>query len=554
MIELLDFLLKHKKIFLIAMCFVLAFTFMLPPEPVMAEPVTATAGFLYFLYCLGMAGVTGLTYSESQAIYDEFRGSGEDWELFKSYTTHLGEGVYDVISNQYGQAHPGETSTSLPFDWARELGNSLPGIVGDGASALMGVLDSILGITGTAYNSVDTKYFSTEIPFGQNGTYYDQEFNVAFRIMWDIANGRASVMRRDGTYFSFTYGNGYSSFSRMYIQEVPGRGTVGLYVDLADGSCYGPFISFRPNFIPSDLPINPPSFDTFPQDTSIPVFPGAYTPSADGGRVFNPDVPIDVPIGGMFPGGELVHPKDWAIPGAFPVPLNPDIPAFPWPGQIPDDWVHPGDVPANPDVPGVVNPDIPWDDPFNPDRPWDRPWDKPWDVPWDVPSNPAIPDVGEGVGEGTIGDKILNIPILGDILRILLEILKFLLGLISNLMKALMSLLLTLFVPRGDFFPEQFNKLEVAFTGAVGDSGIDFLNQIRNVTASPWQDLEFTVMGYRGSIKLSVVQSIADTVRPWIVGFFSLLLGLYNYNQLYFAIRGVYPIGIGSNKDGKGGS
>lgn len=485
---------KNKKLILILMCFIIAFTFCLTP-PVHAEAITLTAGFLYFLYTCGVAGATFYQLSDAQSAYNNFKQSGSSWDNFKSNMETIGSSVVNQINSSSGStreekiANIGSSLTQNVFDWSVGVYQQLK--TWFNSSSSIGVFNSSMSLSydGKQYHSVLKK---TTLNGGETVPLMCQYVNgvevqrYAFPSAYSKNNWfvRFDKIVIDGGYAYFEYvTNGVKYYTPKIL----------LSLNPSDTDVSNDFK--KTSFAPSN------AFDNPSTSVSVPFFPDSFVPGYQGDLV---DAPVSVPSGALEnPDGSLAHPQDWSGDWVF---------GFPTDGMtVPQGWTG--------DIPGIT-------------------------VPGDVtiPGDVTVP----GDTTGTIGEGVLNIPILGDILKILLEILKAILGIPT----AFMDLLKDLFIPDVNFWRNNFDSMEVIFLKKVGDGGITELNKMKSISESPWQDIEINVMGYRGVIKVSVVNTIASTIRPWITGFFLLLLALYNYNQLYFAIRGTYPISIGNTTRG----
>lgn len=160
-------------------------------------------------------------------------------------------------------------------------------------------------------------------------------------------------------------------------------------------------------------------------------------------------------------------------------------------------------------------------------------------IPGDTTSNPDT--------TGTIGEGILNIPILGDILKALRDILAFLGTLIASLVTALMSalkdLLTELFVPSDDFFINNFQN----FSQQIGDKfhlDTSTFDKFKNASEkSPLGDIHFTIMGVAVVLSVSFVEKIVPIARSVAMGGVAIGLAYYNYRKIIWIIRGSAPVG-----------
>lgn len=138
---------------------------------------------------------------------------------------------------------------------------------------------------------------------------------------------------------------------------------------------------------------------------------------------------------------------------------------------------------------------------------------------------------------GTIADGLLNIPILGTILKALLDILAFLKGLIENLINALKELLISLFVPSDTFFNNNFNNLKDILTSKIGYQ--QYIDVFKNNTGG--NALKDLTINWNGNtivvVKLTMFEKFRSLFNSLVYGFMFLGLAIYNYNQIYKIFR-----------------
>lgn len=180
---------------------------------------------------------------------------------------------------------------------------------------------------------------------------------------------------------------------------------------------------------------------------------------------------------------------------------------FPQGGTIttPQDWTTDTDIPDvdNPDIPGVDNPDVP-------------------SVSWDWL-------------------KVL----LGKISSLIEGISDWLDNFWSNLLEFLKSLL----VPTDTYFTDNFNDVTVALKEKVPDVDIKQLEELA-VGESTFKDIYANFFGTRCLVvRGSVINNVISWARPIIQGLIVLFLLLYNYNQIYFLIRGTSLYGASNTID-----
>lgn len=157
---------------------------------------------------------------------------------------------------------------------------------------------------------------------------------------------------------------------------------------------------------------------------------------------------------------------------------------------------------------------------------------------------------------GTIdtGSGIMNIPILGDILKVLRDILSFLKtmigSLITGIITALKELLITLFVPDASFVKDRFISLE---SDLVKKFPVD-LSLISDVGKTSDKDMDFiyhfTLFGVYLTLDINFIKQVAPYSRMVANGLVAIFLVWYHFRKIVWLIRGSAPIG----GDGHSGS
>lgn len=182
---------------------------------------------------------------------------------------------------------------------------------------------------------------------------------------------------------------------------------------------------------------------------------------------------------------------------------------------------------------GVLNPSI--------DFPYGKTWDDlcpdvsvPKDTDTDVPDVDVPSDTtGDITGDG--GSWVLNIPILGDILRVLMKILELLKTFVKTLIDALVSAITTLFVPSDNYFTDKFDGYRTTLIGKLGDNNFDFLQQ----SGSNIEDIYINIFGQQVCIvKITLFNKFKDFAFIVIRAFFYFFLILFNFNQVIKFLRG----------------
>lgn len=191
---------------------------------------------------------------------------------------------------------------------------------------------------------------------------------------------------------------------------------------------------------------------------------------------------------------------------------------------------------------GVMSPSI--------DFPYGKSWDELFpdiSVPADdsVVGNPDISIPVEGSTTGTIettgtGSWVLNIPILGDILKVLLNILSFLKNLISSLISALIEMFKAIVVPDVDALKSEF----ISFKDNVSNIFHipDTLDISKNANA-PVCVYTFVVLGVSVVLDFSFLLSddVISFIHIVVAGLSLFLLSWYNYSKIYTLLRGHAP-------------
>lgn len=150
------------------------------------------------------------------------------------------------------------------------------------------------------------------------------------------------------------------------------------------------------------------------------------------------------------------------------------------------------------------------------------------------PSNPTEPTPEPGTG-------INYMDILRDILDAIRNIPRFIQELPQKLIDLLKDLLKELFIPTEQFLEDQFNQIKDDMIVKY-DNDLNVLESL-NVDAEEFTDVKMNWHGQE--VTVLSAQPIRDNIA-WIrmatSCFFVFLLLIYVYNQIYFLIRGTYPI------------
>lgn len=178
------------------------------------------------------------------------------------------------------------------------------------------------------------------------------------------------------------------------------------------------------------------------------------------------------------------------------------------------------------------------------------PYGKTWgdlDSTLSIPYPDVVPGdtTGDTTGDatGTIGDGILNIPILGDILKALRDILSFLGTLISSLVDAVITALADGLTVAETYFVDNFNDFENRLKDKFPVS-LNGLDGLKNVSESNNDFVyNFTLFGVALKIDINFIKKIAPMTRGIISGIVAIWLCWYNYRKIYEVIRGNAPLG-----------
>lgn len=221
----------------------------------------------------------------------------------------------------------------------------------------------------------------------------------------------------------------------------------------------------------------------------------------------------------------LVYPAGWCTT---------DI-AYPYPGRVgvdpnyPSDaetrfkdrmvgW-PPGGLTAPGDFVGKTAEDWTYDDVL------------PGDVETDVPDVIPVPETELGSLQG-IFSGVQN---LAQLLQRILDGIIALPVTLANMLKAL-------FIPADGFLVSEFNAIRGDFNGKFPNANLEPLDDL-NITEKKLDDIWIDIMGVRAKIvDMSWANNMKGTINYWVGGFMYLLLSIYNYNKIYFLIRGTYPI------------
>lgn len=128
--------------------------------------------------------------------------------------------------------------------------------------------------------------------------------------------------------------------------------------------------------------------------------------------------------------------------------------------------------------------------------------------------------------------------LLDDIKSFFKSILDFLK--LENLKKTFFDIFKYLFVPSDDFFTKNFAELKSDFNKKFNvENTVNALSDLKSAKATGFSDVY--LMGQK-VIDMSFLNQSIVSVKKYTDWFFWLLLALYHYNQIYYLVRGTYPI------------
>lgn len=111
---------------------------------------------------------------------------------------------------------------------------------------------------------------------------------------------------------------------------------------------------------------------------------------------------------------------------------------------------------------------------------------------------------------------------------------------LENLKKTFFDIFKYLFVPADDFFTKNFNDLKQVFNQKFNiKNTVDSLNELKSAKATGFSDI---YMVGKKVVDMSFLNQSIVQIKRYTDWFFWLLLALYHYNQIYYLVRGTYPI------------
>jgi len=124
---------------------------------------------------------------------------------------------------------------------------------------------------------------------------------------------------------------------------------------------------------------------------------------------------------------------------------------------------------------------------------------------------------------------------------------------IKTIPTTIIDFLKEFFIPEKDVLTNEFISIKDAFTAKYPTADLKFMEDLTNTQSAQLRSTSIdsitvgdVTIGINTSFILNKFYSIwgnyKTTFQSWISGFMYLLLGIYNYNQLLYALRGTTPI------------
>lgn len=158
--------------------------------------------------------------------------------------------------------------------------------------------------------------------------------------------------------------------------------------------------------------------------------------------------------------------------------------------------------------------------------------DSPGDSGTDKPSSPS-----------------LSLDWLKELIQSIIDLIKSIIDWLSNFWTHLWEFLKSLLVPGETYFVDEFGKVTEKMKEKIPSIDITKLEDLA-VGEFKFKDIYGTFFGVECLVvRGSVINKVISWARPIIQGLISLFLLLYNYNQIYFLIRGSSLLGASNNVD-----
>lgn len=170
----------------------------------------------------------------------------------------------------------------------------------------------------------------------------------------------------------------------------------------------------------------------------------------------------------------------------------------------------------------------------------------------DTPSVPIVPDSSIDIPDTDIpgtDTPSLSWDWLKELLNRLLELIQTIIDWLTSFWDNLLEFLKSLLVPGEGYFVEEFGKVTEKLEEKIPSIDISKLEDLA-VGEAQFKDMYAEFFGIRCLVvRGSVINSVIGWIRPIIQGLVALFLLLWNYNQIYFLIRGTSLMGASNSID-----
>lgn len=170
--------------------------------------------------------------------------------------------------------------------------------------------------------------------------------------------------------------------------------------------------------------------------------------------------------------------------------------------------------------------------------------------------SPPVDDVLPPIAEETPGDSDTGTDVpdsdgstsiswdwLKELLNKLLEMIQTIIDWLTNFWTNLLEFIKSLFVPDENYFVDEFSNVTEKLEEKIPSVDINKLEDLA-VNEFAFEDIYADFFGVRCLVvRGSVINNVISWARPIIQGLIALFLLLFNYNQIYFLIRGTSLLG-----------
>lgn len=161
----------------------------------------------------------------------------------------------------------------------------------------------------------------------------------------------------------------------------------------------------------------------------------------------------------------------------------------------------------------------------------------------DVPDYDVIPDSPGDTDTEKPDSPSISWDWLKNLLNKLLEMIQTIIDWLTSFWDKLLEFIQGLLVPGEDYFVDEFGKITEKLEEKVPSVDITKLESLA-VEEAQFKDIYAEFFGVRCLVvRASLINNILDWAKPIIQGLIALFLLLYNYNQIYFLIRGSSLLG-----------